>query len=153
VSFLREFLLGFSQPVRDFIASYFLYFGVTLTGYPVESTITTPGSYFFSIWIFLVIYIAVAIIDHLAGMIYDTTVVQDNPMGVNTRLLGAAIGIFVWGSGFIDAYASMGGNLVEVILSVAVAGAGILVGIYLRNLLAIERYRERLRIEREFKPL
>ena len=152
MSFLREFLLGFSQPVRDFIASYFLYFGVTLTGYPIESTITTPGGYFFSIWVFLVIYLAVAVVDHLLGMAYDTTVIQDNPMGGNMRFLGAVIGIFVWGSGLIDAYASMGGNLFDVIISVAVAGIAILAGIYLRNLLAIERYRERLRIEREFRP-
>jgi len=143
--------MGFFQPLRDFIGSFVLYYLYYLLGFPIESTITVPGGYLFNIWIFLEIFVIVSVIDNILGTVRDATVTRENLIDVNMRLPGAAMGILVWGSGFIDAYLTMGGNLGEGIGSVLIAGACLLAGIYMRTRLSIKRRQEMSRVEREFK--
>lgn len=152
MSFLREFLIGFTQPLRDFIGAFLLYSFYSILGFPIESTITVQGGYLFNLWLFLEIFAIVSVADNIMGMIRDATVPRDNPMDVTMRLVGAAMGIFVWGSGLIDVYATMGGNLVDAIVSVIVAGACLLGGLYARTRFSINRSREMSRMEREFRP-
>ena len=149
MSFLKEFLIGFTQPLRDFIGAFLLYSVYSILGFPIESTVTVQGGYLFNIWIFLEIFVIVSVADNIIGLIRDATVTHENRIDVNMRLLGAVMGIFVWGSGLIDAYTTMGGNLVDVIVSVIIAGACLLGGIYLRTMLSTKRSRQLLRVERE----
>jgi hypothetical protein len=152
VSFSKEFLIGFTQPLRDFIGGLLFYSVYSILGFPIESTITVPGGYLFNLWLFLEIYVIVSVADNILGMIRDATVPRENPMDVTMRLVGAAMGIFVWGSGLIDVYVTMGGNLVDAILSVILAGACLLGGLYARTRFSINRSREMSRVEREFRP-
>jgi hypothetical protein len=151
VSFLKEFLIGFTQPLRDLIGSFLLYSAYSILGFPIESTITVQGGYLFNIWLFLQIFVIVSVADNIIGMIHDAMVNHENSIDINMSLLGAAMGIFVWGSGLIDAYTTMGGSLVEGIVSVIIGGACLFGGIYARTRLSIKRSRERSRVEREFK--
>lgn len=151
MSFLREFLIGFTQPLRDFIGAFLLYSVYSILGFPIESTITVQGGYLFNLWLFLEIFVVVSVADNVTGMILDAMVPRDNPMDVTMRLVGAAMGIFVWGSGLIDVYTTIGGTVVDAVVSVIVGGACLLGGLYARTRFSIERSREMSRLEREFR--
>jgi hypothetical protein len=151
VSFLKEFLIGFTQPLRDFVGAFLLYSAYSILGFPIESTITVQGGYLFNLWLFLEIFVIVSVADNIIGLIRDATAAQQNRIDVNMRLLGAVLGIFVWGSAFIDAYSSIGGDLVDAIVAVVIGGACLLGLIYVKTMLSIKRSRELSRVEREFK--
>ena len=152
MSFLREFLIGFTQPLRDFIGAFLLYSAYSFLGFPLEPAIPLGEGYLFNIWMFLEIFVIVSVADNVAGMIRDAMVPPGNLMDVNMRLPGAAMGIFVWGAGLVDAYTTMGGAVLDAVVSVVVAGACVLAGIYVRTRVSINRSQERSRMEREFRP-
>jgi hypothetical protein len=133
VSFLKEFSIGFTHPLRDLAGSFVLYFLYsTITGDVIESTIPTSGGYSFNIWIFWWFFVIFSIFDNLIGIIYDGIVAPDNPIDETPRYAGLFIGVFFWGSALIDIYTRMGGDLGNIILSVISAGLCVLVGMILR---------------------
>lgn len=55
----------------------------------------------------------VSVADNIIELIRDATFTHEDRIDVNMRLPGAVMGIFVWGSGFINIYTTMGGVLIR----------------------------------------
>jgi len=116
VSFLKEFFIEFTRPLRDLIGSYILYaLYLAFAGEAIESTMPVSSGYFFNVWIFLWIFVILSLLDNMTGIMYDKIIEPDNPIDATPRYIGLFIGVFFWGAAFIDLYARMGGNLGEVI--------------------------------------
>jgi len=151
VSFFKDFLIGFTQPLRDLVGSAFLYYLYSVgTGNTLDSTISTSTGYYFNIWIFLEIFVIVSIIDNLAGIVHDTTTTDDNPIDATPRFVGLFTGTFFWGSVLTDLYTRMGGDLGDIIGPVVIAGICLFGGSIIRLSRSSKRKRRLMLVEREY---
>jgi hypothetical protein len=133
VSFLKEFFIEFTRPLRDVIGSSILYsLYSAFAGDAIESTMPVSSGYFFDIWIFLWIFVILSLLDNMMGIMYDKIAEPDNPIDATPRYIGLFIGVFFWGAAFIDIYARMGGDLGGIIGPALFAGVCALAAMVLR---------------------
>ena len=131
MSELKDLLIGFTQPLRDLIASFILYLVFT-SGITIESTISPLNGHIFNIWIFMDIFISISIFDNFMGIVSDVRTTYDNPVDAFARFIGLFIGSIVWGFALVTIYVNMRGDLGDILVFVLVATVCLIGGFILR---------------------